>query len=539
MASGGTEGHFGLLDWAVVLAYLAVMFWIGHSAAKKKTDAKGYFLGGRKMPVWAVTLSVVATNLSVATFVGAPQFAFGNDLTYLIVNLGYIIAVFIVAAVFIPKLYAAGTVTIYGYLGQRFGPIAVMAASATFLFGRLLASGVRLFFAAIPVGLLIFRGFDPARDREKLVLAICAIGMLGIAYTVAGGIKAVIWTDVVQIVIVCGAALLSAALLVHRIPLSIGGIIHVLADPATGPHGSKLHLIDTGWNLSTEYTLWAALIGSTMLGMASSGTDHDVAQRLLTTTSKTRASISLIASQFVTAGLQALFLAIGLLLYVYYKRADVMGAGAPRDELGSALQVYPQFLLNHLPTGLRGLAIAGMFAAAQGSLDSAINAMASSAVADIWWPVCAAKGKPVEKGASAKSPRIAVAGIGVLLVGFAIVSALVYDPVHGSLINFALGVMAFAYTGLLGVFLTALVTRRGNATSVICALIAGAAVVTMLQPSIYGWWTAAMMGKAHKMASVWWMPIGTVVSFCVCVMGRSWDAIGSRGFEPIMANDTR
>ncbi len=391
MQSSGSEGHFSLLDWGVVLAYLAVMFWIGHGAAKKKTDAKGYFLGGRKMPVWAVTLSVVATNLSVATFVGAPQESFTGDLTYLSVNIGLLIAAVFVAWVFVPRLYAAGTVTIYGFLGQRFGQGAVTAASVTFLFGRLVASGARLFIAAIPVCLLMFGAMNPSKGQ--LIAAIVMVGMLGVAYTVAGGIKAVIWTDTMQITIVCGAALLSAWLLLRAIPLSVPQIVELLKHPATGAP-SKLLLVDSTWDFSRKYGLWTVLIGATFLGTASSGVDHDVAQRMLTTKSKMRASVSLVVSQFVTTGVQLLFLVIGLLLWVYYRRPDVMGRNAPGDAIQSTMQVYPQFLLNHLPTGLRGLAIAGMFAAAQGSLDSAINAMASSAVADIYWPICARRASP-------------------------------------------------------------------------------------------------------------------------------------------------
>src|SRR4051794_27630594 len=184
---------FTHLDWGVVAAYLALMALIGTLAARRKTDAEGYFLAERKMPTLAVALSVVATSLSVATFVGVPQYSFNGDLTYLSQNLGVFIAAAIVATVFLPRLYAAGTVTIYGYIDQRFGETARMATSATFLLGRLLASGARLFIAAIPVCLLMFGSFNPS--RSQLIFAIVLVGAVGVAYTVAGGIRAVIITD--------------------------------------------------------------------------------------------------------------------------------------------------------------------------------------------------------------------------------------------------------------------------------------------------------------------------------------------------------
>ena len=510
---------FGTLDWFVLLGYFALMFCVGHLTARRRVDAEGYFLGGRRMPTFAVALSIVATSLSVATFVGAPQFSFTGDLTYLSQNIGVFIAAAVVATIFLPRFYAAGTVTIYGYIDQRFGESARVATSAMFLVGRLLASGVRLFIAAIPVCLLVFGAFEPA--RWQLVVAIILIGAVGVAYTVAGGIKAVIITDCVQIIIVIGSCVLGIALLLHKIPVGVGEIMQMLADPSTGPYGSKLKFIDTSLDTARPFTLWTALIGATFLNTASLGVDHDLVQRMLTARSAWKGSVSLLVSQVIGLLVVSLFMLIGLLLYVFYRRPDVMGAAAPSDELRASFQVYPQFLLYHLPTGLAGLAIAGMFAAAQGSLDSAINAMASSAVADLYWPLKRRRGEAVDVSAHSKAPRLAVAAMGLLLILFAIGAAFYYDPKgRRPLIDFALGVMSFAYTGMLGVFLTALLTRRGNTASVLLALATGVIVTTLLQESVFAWLTQRFLGIPHRLASFWWMPIGTAISFLVCVAGR-------------------
>src|SRR4051794_21659124 len=186
-SSPANASHFSPLDWSILAGYFAMMFVIGHWAGRRKTTAEGYFLGERKMPVFAVALSVVATSLSVATFVGAPQISLNGDLTYLSLYVGGFIAVFVVGFVFIPRFYRAGTVTIYGYIDQRFGETARIATSCMFLFGRLLASGVRLFIAAIPVCLLMYGADKPT--TSQLVIAIMLIGAVGTAYTVAGGIK--------------------------------------------------------------------------------------------------------------------------------------------------------------------------------------------------------------------------------------------------------------------------------------------------------------------------------------------------------------
>ena len=196
-----------------------------------------------------------------------------------------------------------------------------------------------------------------------------------------------------------------------------------------------------------------------------------MAQRMLTAKSPLRGSLSLILAQFISFGVVSLFLIVGLLLYIFTAPGH-HGAAAPHDHAADAKQIYPQFLLNHLSPGLVGLAMAGMFAAAQGSLDSAINALASSAVADLYWPIRRKLGLPIDSS-TAKSPRIAVLGMGLLLILFAVWSVFRYDSESDTILQFALGIMAFAYSGMLGVFLTALFTRRGNSRSVIAALLIG------------------------------------------------------------------
>lgn len=525
-----TLAVFTRIDWGILFGYMGFVALIGALAARRKTDAEGYFLAERSMPAWAVALSIIATTLSVATFVGAPQEAFVGNLTYLSPNLGGLLAVLIVASVFVPRLYRAGTVTIYGYIEQRFGPTAKVATSCMFLFGRLLASGARLFIAAIPVCLLLWGETQPS--TKHLIVAIILIGAIGTAYVVSGGIRAVIWTDTAQILIVIGAAVVSIALILGKIPLSLGEVVQVLSEAGSGPDGhSKLRVIDTTLNTTTPYTLWTALLGATFLNVAAYGVDHDMAQRMLTARSPLRGSLSLIAAQVLGMAVVSLFLILGLLLYIFYKRPDIMGPAAPTDPLLTSQQVYPQFLLNHMPVGLAGLAMAGMFAAAQGSLDSAINALASSAVADLYWPLRRRLGLPVEN--STWAPRLAVVIIGAMLIGFAVVSAMMFDPQNNTLIRFALGVMAFAYTGMLAVFLTALLTKRGNTASVLAALATGVVVTTLVQDSILAWWSTKLLGWPLRLAIFWWMPVGTIVSFLVCVAGRR--AEQPRGFEVVMS----
>ena len=242
-------------------------------------------------------------------------------------------------------------------------------------------------------------------------------------------------------------------------------------------------------------------------------------QRMLTTKSAWRGGLSAILAQVVSMSVVSLFMIIGLLLYIYYKRPDVMGANAPHDAVEHSMQVYPQFLLNHLPMGIAGLAMAGLFAAAQGSTVSAVNAMASSAVSDLYWPIRKRMGLAVD-AENTRTPRIAVALMGLTLILFAIMCVFLYDP-NGkrSLLDFALGIMAFTASGMLAVFLTALLTKRGNFASVVGALITGAVVVALFQQPVLDHWSA-WLGHRRVINSEWDMPIALIAAFLVCISGR-------------------
>jgi len=491
------------IDWLIVAGYFALIIGIGVLSMRGTTGEQGFFLGGRRMPAWAVAMSFAATALSAATFIGGPQQAYTSDLRLLSYEIGKVGGALLVALLFLPAIYKAGTVTVYGYLGQRIGPAAATASSAMFLLGRLLASGARLFIAGTAFSLILYDNLQPA----NLVLAIVIFGSVGTLYTALGGIRAVIWTDTLQLVVVIGALLGAMALLLHAIPLPVGDIVGVLND------ADKTRVIDTSTDASDGLTLWAA-IAMTVFYAAAFGADQDMAQRLLTCKSLKQSVLSLLGATLIALPITVLFMATGLLLYVFYDRPELMGAAAPAQGVTDSRGVYPQFLLHELPMGLRGLAMAGLFAAAMSSLDSVINAMASSVVADLIDPLRRRLGRAVDPGdvSSSRASRGVVVAMGVLLTVAAVVMVLLYDPDEDTLIPFALGVMAFAYAGLMGVFLAVLLSGRGSSASVIGALVVGPAVIAVsryAQP-VAGW----------GLAWPYWMVIGTAASAGVCLLGR-------------------
>lgn len=495
------------LDWLIIAGYFAIIIVIGALASRGTSDDDGFFLGGRRMPAWAVAMSFAATALSAATFIGGPEYAYKKDLTLLVYELGKVLGAVLVCALFLPPIYRAGCSTVYGYLGQRVGPGASTAASVVFLIGRVLASGARLFIAGTAFSYILY----DTLDQSSLITAIIVFGAIGTLYTVMGGIKAVIWTDTMQLVIVVGALLMSMVLLLDAIPLPIGEVFDVLQ--AEG----KTKLVDTSMDLSRSDTLLAA-IALTFFYAAAFGTDHDMAQRLLTCKSLTHSIGSLIGATLIALPITVLFMFTGLLLFVFYARPDVMGDAAPAMAVTDGREVYPQYLLHELPIGLRGLAMAGLFAAAMSSLDSAINAMASSAISDVIHPIRRRLSRTAKAGdagdvGSAAVSRGMVFLMGVVLTGSAIGMSLMYNADEDTLIPFALSVMTFAYAGLLGVFLCVILTGRGSTWSVIAALGVGMAVIagSRYAPGL----------KELAVAWPYWMVLASAASFVVCLIGSS------------------
>ena len=552
---------FGTLDWLVVGAYLILLLVSGiYFARKEPAGSDEYFLAGRRMPAWAVACSILASTLSVATFVGVPEQTYkdAGNLTYLATNIGGFLAILVVAFVFIPRYFRENVTTVYELLDRRFGHNAKRAASATFMVGRVFASGARVYIAAIPLAMLLF-GPENSKEPAYLIGAITVLTIVAVLYTLVGGIASVIYTDVIQTVVLLGAILAGVFLLWLRIPASAADVLSTLAAPTlqtpagpiTGP--SKLILFDLSLDLTKDFTLMAALGGFTLINLAAYGTDHDMAQRMLTCKNAVQGGRSAIAAICMGVPVVALFLIVGLLLFVFYKCPQLMGAAAPSYQPPDK-EVLLTFILREFPGGLSGLMVAGLFAVGLGSLNSAINAMAATFVKDFYIPFNPTK---TESHFLAVS-RWAVAGWGIILGLFAILCIFwVRSNPDTTLLGFALGVMTFAYSGLLAVFLCAIFTRRGNGTTACLALAAGFAIVVLLQPVLWVglarlapglfpppirvggsgggildeaqfasapvFHTAATIRQALpmlKLAFPWHMVIGTTIAFLVCFSGR-------------------
>src|SRR5436189_2256263 len=472
------------IDCAVLLLYFVVIISIGLYMGRKERDLADFVLGRRQIAWWAILASLIAAETSAGTFFGTPGegFTFRNY-TYLQLALGTILARILVSFIFIKPYYDYKVYSIYEYLTTRFGVPTKNAASAVFLFTRLLASGARLYVAAIALalGYEMVRGVRPDQTETLFIYigAIVVIVLLTAIYTTLGGIKAVIWTDVIQASIMIGSALIAVGLLYSAIPGGWNEIVQRhggfgVSDFFTTGLDPAKH----GWDkikgmFAIEYTIFAGLIGSTFMTMSTHGTDQDMVQRMLTAVDIRRSRRSLILSGLADIPIAFTFVSIGVLLWVFYQtHQDLVVPKTPNE-------IFCHYILYEMPIGLRGLLLAGIFATAMGSLSTALNALATSFTRD-WYVTYI---RPGANGVdSLRAVRWATVGFSILMIVVAsTTSYFVIVRPNVRIIPIVLGIYGYTYGSVLGICLAGMLTKsRGNNRGNIIAMITGFIVVTIL-----------------------------------------------------------
>ncbi len=464
------------LDALVIIAYFAIIIGIGLSQRSKSASLEGFTLGDRQTPWWAVLASIIAAEISAATFLGAPGEGFEKrNWTYIQLAIGTIMARIFVSVVFIPAYYKHGVISIYEFLQTRFGPLTRKAASILFMITRVLAMGTRLYVSAIIVVLAVemARG-GPVTPMEKFWLFAGALILVSLAtaiYTTVGGIRAVIWTDFIQVGVLVAAVGFAIVFLFGKIDggwAAIGDHIQAPVFADWGMNGKSWP--DFSYILTNEYTMWAAFIASTFVTMATHGIDQDTVQRMLTAKSKSQSAFATILSGIVDVPITSAFVFIGLLLSLYYRQH--YDAALPEDD---SREVFPYFILHVMPAGLRGLVAAGILATAMGSLSTALNALSTSFARDFVLP---------RMGDVSERERVKVLHWSTLLFAGAIITVGVitawYVTWHPEtrIIPLVLGVLGYTFGSILGVFLVALFTKgRGNDTGNLIAMAAGILIV--------------------------------------------------------------
>src|SRR5690348_7726730 len=485
-------------DIVVILAYLAGTTLLGIWVGRRQRDARDYFVAGRSIPWWAVMFSVVASETSALTFISIPGLAYIGNLGFLQVSVGYLLGRIVVASVLLPRYYQGELVTAYALLEQRFGLTTRRFTSIVFMVTRGLADSVRVFATAIPIA-LILEGVVPR--QWVMPTAVLVLGTLTIIYTYRGGMRAVVWTEILQasVYIIGGvAALVLLGQLVN------GGWSQIVA--SAGPAG-KLQFIDFYTGFDRPHTVFAGLLGGAFLSMASHGADQLIVQRLLSSRTLKDAQAAIIGSGVAVTLQFALFLMIGVGLWALY--ACHRTFAKPDD-------VFPTFIVQSMPHGLLGLVLAAILAATMSTHSGAINSLAAAATHDIYLPLT---GRHADDPRTLRIGKIFALIWGVILTGGAL---LFPQNQQTPVVVVALSIASFTYGGLLGGFFLGILWRRARQSDALLGMSLGilamAFVVFAKQISAAIPATAGPLRPLGTIAWPWYVLIGTVITLVVGIL---------------------
>jgi SSS family transporter len=468
-----------IIDLIILVLYVVGITLFGMWFRRGQRDLRDYFLGGRTAPWWAISFSIVATETSLLTVIGTPALAFGGNLGFLQLVIGYIVGRILICFVFIPQYFRGEFYTAYQLIEKRFGARMKSIAAGTFLLTRTLAEGVRV--AAITKVVSVAFGID-AR------VSVLPIAVLTLIYTFEGGMKAVIWTDVIQLAIYLSGAVLAFFLLLDRIP---GGWMEVTQVAAA--NGSKLDIFNFAFSLTQTYTFWSGVIGGTFLTMASHGTDQLMVQRLLAARSERESKLAIVSSGVIVFLQFALFLLLGVLLFTYHQYDPLIPPGGDRD------RIFPEFVVRAMPVGIVGLLLAAIFAAAMSNLSGALNSLASSSIIDFWRP-------GHRPGDHVTRSRWVTVGWGIVLMALGTLE-------WGEVLEKGLTIASIILQSLLGLFLLGILNKHATARGALAGMFAGLALM------FYVW-------GFTKLAWTWYVLVGTVATFAVgsavSLLDKNW-----------------
>lgn len=487
----------GWFETGIVLGYFGLILAVGWAKGRRETSVEDYFVGRRQVPWWAVLGSVVATEVSAATYLAVPGVGFAENMTYLQFGIGSFLARIFVATVFIGAFYRADCLSIYEYLRKRFGGTSQYTASVYFLVTRILASGVRLMIAVTGFSVILGLPFS---------LSLLLFGMITLGYTFMGGIRSVIWTDCIQGIVFIAAGLAGAAWLLQE----IGGPLFLETAAAAGRFELLRPIPDgngpVSWLNDPQWLVTAVLFGFASTA-AALGTDQDMAQRLLSSRTAGQARRSLILSGFIALPVAALFLFLGIALYVYFQvnpdpgfpMTVVDGVAVP-----DADKAFSHFMTVAIPPWLKGLLLAGVLAAAMSSLDSAMAALSTSTVRDLLQPLFPGAASPVR--------WLWISRAFTLLFAILLMATAWMLRDGGRFLWLAFKITSLTYGSLLGIFLLGRFSRRGSDRLNLWAMLTGTVV------SASGLWlieTARL-----PLAWTWLLVIGAATTFLIGATGR-------------------
>lgn len=469
------------LDLAVIVAYLIGVTLFGLLFRRRQRTLKSYFLADNTVPWWAISLSIVAAETSTLTIISVPGLAYESDFRFLQLVLGYLVGRAIVSFLLIPQYFRGHLVTAYQLIDRRFGTKLRSLTAGLFLITRAAAEGVRVFAVAIVVGIALSSLLAGMGDLGRDVLAIAIVSLFTLIYTFEGGMSAVIWTDVVQLIIYLSGTLLGFFTILRLVPGGWSTIQSVAGAAA------KFRVFDFSWNFNSTYTFWSGVIGGAFLTTATHGADQLIVQRLLAARSERQSKIALLSSGFAVLAQFSLFLLLGAMLFVFYKLFPPLVPFTRTDT------IFPTFVVTKMPHGISGLLISAILAAAMSNLSAALNSLSSTTIVDFygrWRPLASEEHR-------VRLSRFATLGWGLVLFGLAILAR------HGGkVLEVGLSIASVAYGSLLGVFLLGVLTKRASERGAMVGMLFGFLL------NLYLW-------LFTRVPFTWYVTLGSIATFIV------------------------
>lgn len=483
--------NFSPVDYAIIIVYLIAVAIFGIITSGKQTSVKDYFLGSRNIPWWAACFSVVATETSTLTFISIPGLAYISNMNFLQLSIGFLIGRIIVAMVFIPRYYSGNMETAYEFLGNRFGEPMRKYASVTFILLRIFADGVRLFTTAIPIKFITGLGYFEC---------ILIVGVITLIYSYIGGIKAVIWTDVIQMFVYTFGAVASMVIIYNLLPNGWDDVT-AFANPGDKFQIFNLKMSDSFSSFFTGgYGLIGGLVGGAFLAMASHGTDQMIVQRLLTCKDKRSSQKAVIVSGIIVTVQFTIFLVVGLMLYALYEGVDFKSLVINGQNLTKSDEIFPMFIVQSLPVGLAGIVVAGLLSASMSTLSSTFNSLASTTMLDLF------KGKKFIKDEKdeLKYSKLATIFWAIVIMG----TGLLFQSETNPAVDFALKIQSLIYGGLLGVFLLGIMSVKAQLKDAVISYTFAIVILSLL-------FILPKFGVMPAINLTWFTLFGVVITFVI------------------------
>lgn len=501
---------FNFADWTIIVVYLLGIIALGVWFGKDQRNTRDYFLGSKNIPWWGIGLSIVAAETSALTIISVPAMAFGGNITFIQIIVGYVIARIILAAVMVPHYLKGEIYSPYQLLESSFGPSARRLAAGLFLLSETLAAGVRVYVASIPVKLMLGDQVLGLGTGDPILGSILLFILLSLLYTYIGGVKAVIWTDAVQFALFMAGGIFT----LFYIPTLVEGGAAALFSQAA--EAGKLHWFNAEFSLSLPFNIWMGVIGGTFVVLSSHGAEQLIVQRVLACKTVADGRKALILSAVLIFPLFLVFLLVGAMLWAYYQQAP-MALLIPEIKPGSGIKandyIYPIFMMTAVPHVLKGFLIVAILSAAMSSVSSALTSLASVSTMDFV--------KPLTRRERSQEFFLKFSKIStVVWAGLLILVAYLSREVE-YVLNAAFSLRGLTSGALLGTLLLVLFWRKGKALPVVAGALASLAVMIFI--SRFEWTQVTAGGEVErvKLAWPWFTLTGTMVTLGVAWVTRA------------------